>query len=55
MPAGFLRPRRHPYEVHGTKGAETLVIGCDTKEVAEDTARAFRSEGYLNVRIIEVD
>jgi hypothetical protein len=45
--------RAHPYEVRGTRGSDTLTIGCDTREVAEDTARTFRREGYADVEIVE--
>ena len=45
------RPRK--YNVLADMGDDTIVVGTDEKDVAEQTAKDFRDQGYQNVRIVE--
>lgn len=44
---------KRKYDVFAVKGDDTLVVGTDDKDVAEQTAQDFRDQGYTNVRIVE--
>ena len=41
------------YNVCADMGGDTIVVGTNDKEVAEQTAKEFRDQGYTNVRTIE--